>query len=75
LILLGMILQMDNYNVIIKLILIGVCMWNINPVVSHTIGHISYLRDEHLYPGTFFRDCYETPYPGKEITRKEDLHA
>ena len=75
LILVAMVLQMHTYSEIIKLILIGAFIWLINPVVTHVISHIAYLRDEYHMPETFFKDCYETAYPGKEMKGKEDVRA
>ncbi|MCR3923242.1 MAG: monovalent cation/H(+) antiporter subunit G [Firmicutes bacterium] len=75
LILLAVILQVPGYNEIIKLVLLGVFIWTINPVVAHIMGHTAYLRGEHHTPSTFFKDCYDTPYPGKEMSGKEDVHA
>jgi multicomponent Na+:H+ antiporter subunit G len=75
LILLALMFQMHSYNEVIKLIMIGAFIWSINPVVTHVIGHIAYQRNEDHVPETFFKDCYDTPYPGKEMTRKEDVHA
>mgnify|MGYP001128587007 CR=1 FL=1 len=75
LILLAMIMQVSGYNQIIKLLIIGVFIWSINPLVTHIIAYVGYLRDEDHVPETFFIDCYDTPYPGKEMTQKEDVHA
>jgi multicomponent Na+:H+ antiporter subunit G len=75
LILLALILQMRTYNEIIKLLMIGLFIWSINPIVTHVIGHIAYLRDEDHTSDTFFKDCYDDPYPGKIMTKKEDVRA
>ena len=75
LILLAMILQMQSYSEVIKLVLIGAFIWSINPVVAHVIGHVAYMRNEDHVAGTFFLDCYDTPYPGRKMDGKEDVHA
>lgn len=75
LVLLALVLQINSYNEIIKLLMIGAFIWSINPLVAHVIGHIAYLRDEDHTPDTFFKDCYDMPYPGKEMTGKEDVRA
>lgn len=64
-----------SYNEVAKLILILLFIWTINPLMAHVIGHVSYLRDEKCALDTFYRDCYDTPYPGKVMERKEDVRA
>ncbi|MCW3489172.1 monovalent cation/H(+) antiporter subunit G [Dethiobacter alkaliphilus] len=75
LILLAMMTQMSGYNAMIKLAIIWAFIWSINPLVAHIIGYVAYLRDEEHVPETFFIDCYDSPYPGKEMAGKEDVHA
>jgi multicomponent Na+:H+ antiporter subunit G len=75
LVLLALVLQMRTYTEIVKLLMIGAFIWSINPLVAHVIGHIAYLRDEDHTADTFFMDCYDTPYPGKVMTKKEDVRA
>ena len=75
LILLAMMMQVGGYNEVIKLIIIWAFIWSINPLVAHIIAYVAYLRDEEHVEETFFIDCYDLPYPGKEMTRKEDVHA
>ncbi|MDW7649849.1 MAG: monovalent cation/H(+) antiporter subunit G [Bacillota bacterium] len=75
LILVALMTQIGMYNEVIKLILICAFIWTINPLVTHVIGHIAYLRDEDHTADTFFIDCYEVPFPGKNMVRKEDVRA
>lgn len=75
LILIALMTQMSGYNEVVKLVTIFAFIWSINPLVTHLIGHVAYLRDEDHVPDTFFMDCYELPFPGKEMTGKEDVRA
>ena len=74
-IILALVFQIHHYNEVIKLLILIAFVWSINPVVTHVIGHIAYLRDEYHVPETFFKDCYDVPYPGKKMTGKEDVRA
>lgn len=58
-----------------KLLLIAISIWSINPLITHVIGFMAYLRDAEYLPETFFMDCYDLPYPGKEMGGKEDVHV
>ena len=60
---------------VFKLLMIGVFIWSINPLITHVIGYMAYLRDGEHLPETFFIDCYDLPYPGKEMSGKQDVHA
>lgn len=75
LILVAIMILVPGYNEVVKLLMIGAFIWTINPLVTHVIGHIAYLRNEDHVPETFFKDCYDLPYPGKELTGKEDVRA
>jgi multicomponent Na+:H+ antiporter subunit G len=75
LILLALMTQIGIYTEVVKLALIWAFIWTINPLVAHVIGHIAYLRDEDHTDDTFFIDCYDIPYPGKTMERKEDVRA
>lgn len=75
LILLALMTQIGIYTEVVKLALIWAFIWTINPLVAHVIGHIAYLRDEEHTDDTFFIDCYDIPYPGKPMERKEDVRA
>lgn len=75
LILIALMTQIQSYTEVIKLVIIGLFIWSINPLVAHVIGHIAYLRDEDHVAETFFMDCYDLPYPGREMEGKEDVRA
>jgi multicomponent Na+:H+ antiporter subunit G len=75
LILIAMMTQVGGYNEVIKLIIIWAFIWSINPLVTHAIGSTAYLRGEDHVPQTFFIDCYDSAYPGKEMSGKEDIRA
>lgn len=58
LIIFAVILSLDYFPEIVKLIFIIGFIWSINPVVAHIITKIEYLRDTPLTPGSFIMNCY-----------------
>lgn len=75
LILLALMTQVGGYNEVVKLVMIGAFIWTINPLVTHAIGSTAYIRGEDHTAETFFKDCYDLPYPGKDVTGKDDIRA
>jgi len=75
LVLLALMTQMSGYNEVIKLLMIGAFIWTINPLVTHAIGSTAYIRGEEHVPATFFKDCYDIQYPGRDMRGKEDVRA
>ncbi len=74
-ILVALMTQVGSYNEVVKLIIICAFVWSINPLVTHVIGSTAYIRGEDYVSGTFFKDCYHDPYPGRGQLRKDDVNA
>lgn len=71
LIILAVILLVDYFPEMVKLIFIIGFIWSINPVVAHLITKVEYMRDTPLTPGSFIMNCYSDDRSCILIERKE----
>ncbi len=69
LVLLALALVISNFVLGAKLMVMAAFIWTINPIIAHMIGKTEYQRGTSFTPGSFFKDCYDRPYPGKELIK------
>jgi len=75
LVLVALATQAVAYTEVVKLLVMGVLIYTINPVITHLIGKTAYQRHAEQAPGTFFLDCYDAPFPDEKVMGKEEQHA
>jgi len=75
LVLLALATQAQNSAELVKLLVMWVLIWSINPVITHLIGKTAFQRHAEEAPGTFYLDCYAAPFPEGEIAGKDERRA